>query len=141
MELVGLLSKIVKENVNVKKILLEYPESTVKKLLDKFSKETEDSEDEIKKVISDFERFKSAFDNADKDIFRHSYDRVKQLVADKSTKQKTKKDLEGIAQEFVTKHRGADLQLVKTNIKKFFELKTFKGFSNKLKGFLELNKL
>jgi uncharacterized protein YktA (UPF0223 family) len=98
MELVGLLSKIVKENVNVKKILLEYPESTVKKLLDKFSKETEDSEDEIKKVISDFERFKSAFDNQDKDIFKHSYDRLKQLVADKSTKQKTKKDLEGIAQ-------------------------------------------
>jgi hypothetical protein len=124
MELVGLLSKIVKENVNVKKILLEYPESTVKKLLDKFSKETEDSEDEIKKVISDFERFKSAFDNQDKDIFKHSYDRLKQLVADKSTKQKTKKDLEGIAQEFVTKHRGADLQLVKTNIKKYFELKT-----------------
>jgi hypothetical protein len=124
MELVGLLSKIVKENVNVKKILLEYPESTVKKLLDKFSKETEDSEDEIKKVISDFERFKSAFNNEDKDIFRHSYDRLKQLVADKSTKQKTKKDLESLAQEFITKHRGADLQLVKTDIKKYFELKT-----------------
>ena len=124
MELVGILSKIVKENVGVKKILLEYPESTVKKLLDKFSKETEDSEDEIKKTISDFERFKSAFDNEDKDIFRHSYDRLKQLVADKSTKQRTKKDLESLAQEFVTKHKGADLQLVKTNIKKYFELKT-----------------
>ena len=124
MELVGILSKVVKENLNVKKILLEYPESTVKKLLDKFTKETDETEDEIKKTISDFERFKAAFDNEDKDIFKHSYDRVKQLVADKSTKQKTKKDLESIAQEFVTKHRGADLQLVKTNIKKFFELKT-----------------
>jgi hypothetical protein len=124
MELVSVLSKIVKENVNVKKILLEYPESTVKKLVDKFSKETEDTEDEIKKTISDFERFKSAFDNEDKDIFRHSYEKVKQLVADKSTKQKTKKDLEGLAQEFVTKHKGTDLQLVKTNIKKYFELKT-----------------
>jgi hypothetical protein len=124
MELVGILSKVVKENVKVKKILLEYPESTVKKLLDKFSKETDETEDEIKKTISDFERFKAAFDNADKDIFRHSYNKVKELIADKSTKQKTKKDLEGLAQEFVTKHRGADLQLVKTNIKKFFELKT-----------------
>jgi hypothetical protein len=124
MELVGILSKIVKENVNIKKILLEYPESTVKKLVDKFSNETDETEDEIKKTISDFERFKSGFDNEDKDIFRHSYEKVKQLVADKSTKQKTKKDLEGLAQEFVTKHKGADLQLVKLNIKKFFELKT-----------------
>jgi hypothetical protein len=115
MELVGLLSKIIKENVNVKKILLEYPESTVKKLLDKYTKETDDTEDEIKKVISDFERFKSSFDNEDKDIFKHSYERLKQLVADKYTKQKTKKDLEGLAQEFVTKHKGVDLQLVKTN--------------------------
>ena len=124
MELVGVLSKIVKENLNVKKILLEYPESTVKKLVDKFSAETEDTEDIIKKTISDFERFKSAFDNEDKDIFKHSYDKVKQLVADKSTKQKTKKDLEGLAQEFVTKYKGVDLQLVKSSIKKYFELKT-----------------
>jgi len=124
MELVGVLSKIVKENLNVKKILLEYPESTVKKLVDKFSADTEDTEDEIKKTISDFERFKSAFDNEDKDIFKHSYDKVKQLVADKSTKQKTKKDLEGLAQEFVTKYKGVDLQLVKSSIKKYFELKT-----------------
>ena len=56
MELVGILSKVVKENLNVKKILLEYPESTVKKLLDKFTKETDETEDEIKKTISDFER-------------------------------------------------------------------------------------
>ena len=124
MELVRVLSKIVTENLNVKKILLEYPESTVKKLVDKFSSETEDTEDIIKKTISDFERFKSAFDNEDKDIFKHSYDKVKQLVADKSTKQKTKKDLEGLAQEFVTKYKGVDLQLVKSSIKKYFELKT-----------------
>jgi len=124
MELVRVLSKIVTENLNVKKILLEYPESTVKKLVDKFSAETEDTEDIIKKTISDFERFKSAFDNEDKDIFKHSYEKVKQLVADKSTKQKTKKDLEGLAQEFVTKYKGVDLQLVKSSIKKYFELKT-----------------
>jgi hypothetical protein len=49
MELINLLSKVVKENLNTKKILLEYPESTVKKLVDKFSKETEDSEEDIRK--------------------------------------------------------------------------------------------
>lgn len=124
MELLGILSKVVKENVNVKRILLEYPESTVNKLVAKFSKQTEDSEDDIKLVIADFERFKNSFANEDKDIFRHDYNKVKQLVTDKSTKQKTKKDLESIAQEFVTKYKGTDLQLVKLNIKKYFELKT-----------------
>jgi Leucine-rich repeat (LRR) protein len=162
MELVRILSKVIKENVNIKKILLEYPESTVKKLLDKFSGETDDTEDEIKKTISDFERFKGGFAIDEKnelkqlndelktlepssqeyidlqnrirdlnkrvqdtlDIFKYDYESLKNLTADKSTKQKTKKDLESIAQEFVTKHKGADLQLVKTNIKKYFELKT-----------------
>ena len=92
MELINLLSKVVKENVNTKKILLEYPESTVKKLVDKFSKETEDSEEVIRKNIADFERFKAAFSNEDKDIFRHNYEKIKELIADKATKQKSKKD-------------------------------------------------
>ena len=51
MELINLLSKVVKENVNTKRVLLEYPESTVKKLVDKFSKETEDTEEVIRKNI------------------------------------------------------------------------------------------
>ena len=89
MELINLLSKVVKENVNTKKILLEYPESTVKKLVDKFSKETEDSEEVIRKNIADFERFKAAFSNEDKDIFRHNYEKIKELIADKATKQKS----------------------------------------------------
>jgi len=127
MELIKVLSKVVKENYNTKKILLEYPESTIKKLVDKYSKETEETEDEIRKTISDFERFKAAFSNEDKDIFRHSYDKVKSLISDKSTKQKSKKDLEGMVQDYINKWRGTvqvDLQLTKLNIKKFFEVKT-----------------
>ena len=61
MELVGILSKVVKESLTTKKILLEYPESTVKRLLDKFSGSTDDTEEEIRKVIADFERFKGGF--------------------------------------------------------------------------------
>jgi hypothetical protein len=124
MGLVNILSNVVKENINVKKILLEYPESTVKKLLAKFEKETDDSEEVIRKAIADFERFKSAFANEDKDIFKHPYEKLKSLIADKQTKQKSKKDFEGLVQDYIAKHKGADLQLTKTNIKKFFELKT-----------------
>jgi hypothetical protein len=127
MELLGLLSKVVKENITTKKILLEYPESTVKKLVDKFSKQTDETEEQIRKTIADFERFKAAFDNEDKDIFKHNYDRVKSLINDKATKQKSKKDLEGMVQDYLEAWRGTmqvDLQLTKLNIKKFFEVKT-----------------
>jgi hypothetical protein len=124
MDLIGLLSNVVKENVTTKKILLEYPESTIKKLVDKFSKQTDETEEVIRKNIADFERFKSAFSNEDKDIFKHSYDKMKSLIADKATKQKSKKDLESLVQEYITKYKGADLQLTKLNIKKFFEVKT-----------------
>lgn len=124
MGLVNVLSKVVKENINVKKILLEYPESTVKKLVTKFSDQTDETEDQIRQTISDFERFKSAFANEDKDIFKHSYEKLKSLIADRATKQKSKKDFEGMVQDYITKHKGADLQLTKINIKKFFEIKT-----------------
>ena len=150
MELINLLSKVIKENVNTKKVLLEYPESTVKKLVDKFSKETEDSEENIRKNIADFERFKAAFSNEDKDIFRHSYEKVKQLIADKATKQKSKKDLDELVQDYIANWRGkfqVDLQLTKINIKKFFEIKTLvkkaKVFNKEVTSFnpAELNDL
>ena len=91
MELISLLSNVIKENITTKKILLEYPESTIKKLVDKFIEQTDDTEEEIRKTIADFERFKAAFNNEDKDIFRHNYDKVKSLVADKVTRQKSKR--------------------------------------------------
>jgi len=150
MELLGLLSKVVKESITTKKILLEYPESTVKKLVDKFSKQTDETEDAIRKTIADFERFKAAFDNEDKDIFKHDYNKIKTLIADKSTKQKSKKDLEGMVQDYINKWRGTvqvDLQLTKLNIKKFFEVKThfpqIKEFKRDVLSFnpTELNEL
>ena len=115
MELINILSNVIKENVNTKKILLEYPESTVKKLVDKYSKETEDSEENIRKNIADFERFKAAFSNEDKDIFRHSYEKIKELITDKQTKQKSKKDLDELVQDYINNWRGkfqVDLQLI-----------------------------
>ena len=104
--------------------MLEYPESTVKKLVDKFSKETEDSEEDIRRNIADFERYKSAFANEDKDVFKHTYEKLKNLIQDKSTKQKSKKNLDGMVQDYIAKYKGTDLQLTKTNIKNFFEIKS-----------------
>lgn len=127
MELISILSKVVQENITTKKILLEYPESTIVKLVEKFSQETEDTEEEIRKTILDFERFKQAFNNEDKDIFKHSYTKVKSLVNDRINKQKSKKNLEDLVQDYLNTWRDqydVDLQLTKQNIKKFFEIKT-----------------
>jgi hypothetical protein len=150
MELVGILSKVVKESLQTKKILLEYPESTVKKLVIKFSDQTEDSEEAIRKTIADFERFKSAFSSEDKDIFRHTYEKIKKLISDKETKQKSKKDLDELVQDYISTWREkfqVDLQLTKVNIKKFFEVKTLvknaRAFSKEVTSFnpTELNEL
>lgn len=124
MELVKLLSNIVKENTSKnRKVLLEYPESTVKKLLDKFQKQTQDTEEEIRSVISDFERFKTALPGNERDIFGYDYQKLKDTVTSKSESQKTKKTFDDVYNEFMKKNAGADKRLTKLNIKKFFEMK------------------
>jgi hypothetical protein len=123
MELVKILSKIVKENINNKQMLLEYPEPTIKKLVVKFSGDTDDTEEQIRQTISDFERFKDSFDNQDRDIFRHSYDKVKELVNDKIVSRQSKKNLESLVREFILKNKGVDQELIKNAIKKYLELK------------------
>jgi hypothetical protein len=136
MELLGILKNVIKENVNTKKVLLEYPEPTIKKLVDKFSKQTEDTEEEIRAVISDFNRFKAAFSGSDKDIFQHTYEKVKKLVDDKKNKQTVKKGLEELTQDYIKKYKdthSVDLELTKKNIKKFFELKSHLPKNNELK--------
>jgi hypothetical protein len=136
MELLGILKNVIKENVNTKKVLLEYPEPTIKKLADKFSKQTEDTEEEIRAVISDFNRFKAAFSGSDKDIFQHTYEKVKKLVDDKKNKQTVKKGLEELTQDYIKKYKdthSVDLELTKKNIKKFFELKSHLPKNNELK--------
>lgn len=124
MRLLKVLSETLDKNIQTKMILREYPESTIKKLVLKFSGSTEDTEDQIRQTISDFERFKSAFENEDKDIFKHSYEKIKDLIKDKQTKQESKKNLDSMVQDYIQKYKGADLQLVKSNIKKYYEIRT-----------------
>ena len=124
MELVKLLSNIVKENTNKKnRLLLEYPESTVKKLVGKFSGQTEDSIEVIKQTISDFERFKGTLQGNERDIFTYDYQKLKDVVKSKSESQKSKKSFDDIYKTFMEKNAGADKRLTKLNIKKFFEMK------------------
>jgi hypothetical protein len=124
MELVKLLSNIVKENTNKKnRLLLEYPESTVKKLVGKFSGQTEDSIEVIKQTISDFERFKGTLQGNERDIFTYDYQKLKDVVNSKSESQKSKKSFDDIYKTFMEKNAGADKRLTKLNIKKFFEMK------------------
>jgi hypothetical protein len=92
----------------------------------KFSGDTDDTEEQIRQTISNFERFKGSFENQDRDIFRHSYDKVKELVNSKLLKQQSKKNLENLAQDFIVKYKGKiqiDLALIRLAIKKYLELK------------------
>ena len=146
MELVKLLSNIVKENTNKKtRILLEYPESTIKKLLDKFKDQTQDSEDEVRTLISDFERYKGGLPGNERDIFSYDYERLKELVRTKSESQKSKKTFDDVYKAFMEKNAGADKRLTKINIKKFFEMKALdsKRFKNDILAMtsLELSSL
>lgn len=124
MELVKLLSNIVKENTKVKNsLLLEYPESTIKRLVLKFSGSTEDTVDQIRQTISDFERFKNTLAGAERDIFTYDYQKLKDLVKSKSESQKSKRTFDDVYKTFMEKNAGADKRLTKLNIKKFFEMK------------------
>ena len=124
MELVNILSKIVKETKQKRgHILLEYPESTVKKLIGKFSGDTQDSTEEITQIIQDFEKFKDSLPGNERDIFTYDYEKLKSFVTTKLDAQKAKKTFNEVYQNFIKKNKGSDKNLVKLNLKKFFELK------------------
>ena len=56
MELVKILSSVVQEKVTPKLNLTEISNKLMNQLIVKFSKETEDAEDQIKTYINDFEK-------------------------------------------------------------------------------------
>jgi len=66
------------------KLVLEYKESTVRELVDKFKNETDKDEDTIRKYINYFDKIK---DNApEKDIFKYSFEQLFDYVNMKTDK-------------------------------------------------------
>jgi len=119
MELVKILSSVIKENVNPRMRLTEISNKLMTQLITKFSNETEDSEEQMTEYLNLFDRYKNGLPADKRDITKYSYDQLKSLI-----KSKTIKKEEGdIFKQYMPKVAGADQRQVKQMIKKFLEIR------------------
>jgi len=93
-------------------------------MIDKFSGETEGdpnppTEDYVRELISDFERFKQAFPPDRRDIVQYTYNDLKTTVEEYKKKQEAKKASTETFKAFMDKNKGADINQVKANFKAF----------------------
>ena len=86
MELVKILSNVVKENVKPKMRLTEVSNKVMNQLITKFKSESDDTEEEMKSLINAFDRFKNGLGANDRDITKYSYDQLRNLVKSKNLK-------------------------------------------------------
>jgi hypothetical protein len=125
MELIKILSETVVKNIKRKDLLSEaMSEKVIKQMIDKFSGETEGdpnppTEDYIRELISDFERFKQAFPPDRRDIVQYTYNDLKTTVEEYKKKQEAKKASTETFKAFMDKNKGADINQVKANFKAF----------------------
>ena len=119
MELVKILSSVIKENVNPKMRLTEISNRLMTQLITKFGNETEDSEEQMTEYLNLFDRYKNGLPADKRDITKYTYDQLKSLI-----KSKTIKKEEGdIFKQYMPKVAGADQRQVKQMIKKFLEIR------------------
>ena len=119
MELVKILSSVIKENVNPRMRLTEISNKLMTQLITKFGNETEDSEEQMTEYLNLFDRYKNGLPADKRDITKYSYDQLKSLI-----KSKTIKKEEGdIFKQYMPKVAGADQRQVKQMIKKFLEIR------------------
>jgi len=119
MELVKILSSVIRENVNPKMRLTEISNKLMVQLVDKFKDETEDSEEQMKEYLNMFDRYKNGLPAEERDITKYTYDKLKNLI-----KSKTIKKEEGtLFKDYMPTVAGADQRQVKQMIKMFLEIR------------------
>ena len=129
MELIKILSETVVKNIKRKDLLSEaMSEKVIKQMIDKFNGETEGdpnppTEDYIRELISDFERFKQAFPPDRRDIVQYTYNDLKTTVEEYKKKQEAKKASTETFKAFMDKNKGSDINQVKANFKAFDMIK------------------
>jgi hypothetical protein len=119
MELVKILSSVIRENVNPKMRLTEISNKLMVQLVDKFKDETEDSEEQMKEYLNMFDRYKNGLPAEERDITKYTYDKLKNLIKSKTIK----KEEGNIFKKYMPKVAGADQRQVKQMIKKFLEIR------------------
>ena len=119
MELLKVLSTVIKENTNGKRLVSEaMAEKVVKFLIDKYKPTTKDTEEQITAVINAFDKYKSGLPQEQRDITKLSYSIAKNIVLSKEIKKQEK----GIFKKYMEENKGADKNAVKLALRKFYEL-------------------
>jgi len=119
MELLKVLSTVIKENTNGKRLVSEaMAEKVVKFLIDKYKPTTKDTEEQITAVINAFDKYKSGLPQDQRDITKLSYGIVKNIVLSKEIKKQEK----GIFKKYMEANKGSDKNAVKLALRKFYEL-------------------
>jgi hypothetical protein len=91
MELLKVLSTVIKENTNGKRLVSEaMAEKVVKFLIDKYKPTTKDTEEQITAVINAFDKYKAVLPQDQIDITKLSYGIVKNIVLSKEIKKQEK---------------------------------------------------
>jgi hypothetical protein len=120
MELVKILSSVIKENRNSRYNLMEVSDKIMNQLLTKFKDETEDTEDQIKEFINSFDRYKNGLPSDKRDITKYGYDELKSLIRNKAIKKEEKDLFKTYMQDL---GKGSDQRQVKSMIKRFLEIR------------------
>ena len=127
-----------------KKIVLEFSDKLIQKLVQKFQGETKDDTDTILSYISDFEKFKDTLPAQERNIERYSYSDLVNAISPK----RLKKDITNYLKFFKKTTEGVPTPDIIKTIRKFLELQKFMKDKDKditkyeyldLVGFLEKN--
>ena len=119
MELLKVLSNVIKENTKGNRVVNEaMAEKVVKFLIDKYKPTTKDTEEQITAVINAFDKYKGGLPQEQRDITKLSYNVVKNIVLSKEIKKQEK----GIFKKYMEANKGADKNAVKLALRKFYEL-------------------
>ena len=119
MELLKVLSNVIKENTNGKRLVSEaMAEKVIKFLIDKFKPTTRDTEEQITAVINAFEKYKNGLPQDQRDITKLTYTIVKNIVLSKEIKKQEK----SIFKKYMEANKGSDKNAVKFALRKFYEL-------------------
>ena len=119
MELLKVLSTVIKENTNGKRVVSEaMAENVIKFLIGKYKPTTKDTEEQIITVINAFDKYKNGLPEDQRDITKLSYGVVKNIVLGKEVKKLQK----NVFKKYMEDNKGADKNAVKLALRKFYEL-------------------
>ena len=125
--LVSILSEVVGQKSN--KIMVEaVSKRMMQTLLNKFTKQTDDSEDTIKKYVNAFDRFKQSFPPNERDLQKYTYSDLKKIIDERVNKQKRKKEQDNILKTYMSDEslgKGMNIEDVKILLRKFYEIQPF----------------